>query len=760
MSPLKRASKRQLKIPRRQENEELNKQKNGKVEVKTYANVIVITECHKQLNTMPTKIDSNGNEVVVFDEVLVGEGSKRCRVGKPMVMDDVTTIMCKNGVGKVRYAKVLVEVSAQKPLPDDIEIIYKNGLDEVIYRKNVKVMYDWKPLIPNTQPPRTGNNKQVKSKEKQVTQFAYQPKKKDVNEGHGKSEGMEAQKKGVDKINVEKHNSQKQASPKKAWSVHGEILFAMRRYANKYNVLEMYNINKQGELNDMRNRELEELVNKGKANFVQSKKIIEEDDVCQDDSGSWNIRRLSTSDKRKEVKKYTGEKALSICTFIETNLKAKNLQRIGDSIFEDRDWIYNMKFCDKLCIIMLGWNSDVVNLNVIHCAKQSLLCKVDTTKGNTKLFCTFVYATNRGNEMRELRKDLELYKRIFRKEAWVMLGGMNVTLAPNGHSSGSSFMNGDINEFRDCINNIGMEDVKRAFKFSNFVADEEEFLPLNGDVFENVKLREKQKEYVAAMKDEEKLLYQKAEVKWISIGDRNNAYFHKVLKSRNHKCRINRNDDCGNKYEGDDVARQFVRHFQKFLGEEVQVKHMKNVNMLIKNKLFEAEANNMVRDVSNAEIKEAMFLINGNKAPGPDGFSSLHIQDNILSSQELLKGYERKEGPKRVAMKTDIQKSYNTVNWKFLESILYGFGFLKRMVDWIIKCGDPMSPYLFTLVMKILSLIVQEKVENRKEFKYHSGCRSMKLTHVCFADDLLMFCHVDMNYINVLKEAIEYFRAY
>ncbi|GKB10024.1 hypothetical protein Tco_0843947 [Tanacetum coccineum] len=65
----------------RQENEESNKepnkQENEKVRVKTYANVTVIGECDKQLNTIPTEIDSNGNEVVVFDEVFLAKESKR-----------------------------------------------------------------------------------------------------------------------------------------------------------------------------------------------------------------------------------------------------------------------------------------------------------------------------------------------------------------------------------------------------------------------------------------------------------------------------------------------------------------------------------------------------------------------------------------------------------------------------------------------------------------------------------------------------------
>nr|GEZ02797.1 polypyrimidine tract-binding protein homolog 3 [Tanacetum cinerariifolium]GEZ06515.1 polypyrimidine tract-binding protein homolog 3 [Tanacetum cinerariifolium] len=62
-----------ISLRTRQENEELNKkqnkQENIKVGVKTYANVTIIAECDKQLNTIHTEIDSNGNEVGVFVEV-------------------------------------------------------------------------------------------------------------------------------------------------------------------------------------------------------------------------------------------------------------------------------------------------------------------------------------------------------------------------------------------------------------------------------------------------------------------------------------------------------------------------------------------------------------------------------------------------------------------------------------------------------------------------------------------------------------------
>ena len=51
-----------------------------------------------------------------------------------------------------------------------------------------------------------------------------------------------------------------------------------------------------------------------------------------------------------------------------------------------------------------------------------------------------------------------------------------------------------------------------------------------------------------------------------------------------------------------------------------------------------------------------------------------------------MKGYSRKEGPKRVALKVDIQKAYDTVSWLFLERMLEAYGFHKIMVNWIIKC--------------------------------------------------------------------------
>ncbi|GJS10104.1 RNA-directed DNA polymerase, eukaryota, reverse transcriptase zinc-binding domain protein [Tanacetum coccineum] len=284
---------------------------------------------------------------------------------------------------------------------------------------------------------------------------------------------------------------------------------------------------------------------------------------------------------------------------------------------------------------------------------------------------------------------------------------------------------------------------KKSFKFANFVADKKEFLEvvenqwqeevegfymfrvakklkllkkhikklqwLNGDIF----ARKKEiavsilKEFHEALDDEEKFLSQKAKVDWPGEGDRNSAYFHKVVKRRNRNRVLSINNTVGDYVEGSKIAEEFT--------------------------LSKEEADAMITDVTDHEINLDMFSIDECKAPGPDGYiacfykkawsvigndlclaikeffksgrmlkeinSNLialipksafiqgrNIQDTILLTQELLKGYNRKGGTKRCALKIDIAKAYDTVSWNFLRNTLIKFGFHRRMVDWIYAC--------------------------------------------------------------------------
>nr|GEU69123.1 RNA-directed DNA polymerase, eukaryota, reverse transcriptase zinc-binding domain protein [Tanacetum cinerariifolium] len=73
---------------------------------------------------------------------------------------------------------------------------------------------------------------------------------------------------------------------------------------------------------------------------------------------------------------------------------------------------------------------------------------------------------------------------------------------------------------------------------------------------------------------------------------------------------------------------------------------------------------------------------------------------------------------------------------------------------------DPISSYLFTLVMEVLNLIIRKNIEENAELKYHYGCKKLEISHLCFADDLLVFCQRDCDSVRIMKKSLDEFNNY
>lgn len=128
------------------------------------------------------------------------------------------------------------------------------------------------------------------------------------------------------------------------------------------------------------------------------------------------------------------------------------------------------------------------------------------------------------------------------------------------------------------------------------------------------------KQYNEATKDEKIFLYQKARIEWLRDGDRNSAFFHKIIKGRLHINRVLKIcNEKGESFDGEDVANQFVEHFTKYLGNSCPVQELRDSNSLFQQKVSEEDALQIIKEVTDEEIKTSMFDIGDSKAPGPDG---------------------------------------------------------------------------------------------------------------------------------------------
>ncbi|GJQ89763.1 ulp1 protease family, C-terminal catalytic domain-containing protein [Tanacetum coccineum] len=73
------------------------------------------------------------------------------------------------------------------------------------------------------------------------------------------------------------------------------------------------------------------------------------------------------------------------------------------------------------------------------------------------------------------------------------------------------------------------------------------------------------------------------------------------------------------------------------------------------------------------------------------------------------------------------------------------------------KKRDLISPYLFTIVMEVLNLIIQRQIVQKGNFKYHSGCEEFKITNLYSANNLLILSNGDCESVKVIKLALEEF---
>ena len=84
-------------------------------------------------------------------------------------------------------------------------------------------------------------------------------------------------------------------------------------------------------------------------------------------------------------------------------------------------------------------------------------------------------------------------------------------------------------------------------------------------------------------------------------------------------------------------------------------------------------------------------------------------------------------------------------------------GYFKRARG--VRQGDPLSPYLFVIALNVL-LKLLDTAAGYKVFSYHPKCKKVRLTHLSFADDMLIFAKGDLDSIKGIKKILEKFYSF
>jgi hypothetical protein len=163
------------------------------------------------------------------------------------------------------------------------------------------------------------------------------------------------------------------------------------------------------------------------------------------------------------------------------------------------------------------------------------------------------------------------------------------------------------------------------------------------------------------------------------------------------------------------------------------------------------------------------------------------IQDNSIIAHELIHSMKKKKGKGGyIALKIDMEKAFDKMEWGFLIEVMQCFGFFDKWIKWINQCitttsfsillnggsygffhpqrglrqGDPLSPFLFIMGIEVLSRLLL-RAENTSQIH---GIRAVRgytpITHLMFADDLLLFTRSSHEELNAILNCLEIYQSW
>ncbi|KAL5556024.1 hypothetical protein UlMin_038260 [Ulmus minor] len=162
------------------------------------------------------------------------------------------------------------------------------------------------------------------------------------------------------------------------------------------------------------------------------------------------------------------------------------------------------------------------------------------------------------------------------------------------------------------------------------------------------------------------------------------------------------------------------------------------------------------------------------------------ITDNAIIGFESFHAIKRRKTKKNyLALKLDMAKAYDRVEWEFIQRMMTKLGFSDVWIKKIMACissvtysfqfngkrfghltpsrglrqGDPLSPYLFLLCGEGLSSLLHRYEQNEDLQGLRCGIKGPTISHLLFADDSLFFLEAKLTACAAVKEILKLYEA-
>uniref|UniRef100_A0A803Q2Q8 Reverse transcriptase domain-containing protein n=1 Tax=Cannabis sativa TaxID=3483 RepID=A0A803Q2Q8_CANSA len=198
------------------------------------------------------------------------------------------------------------------------------------------------------------------------------------------------------------------------------------------------------------------------------------------------------------------------------------------------------------------------------------------------------------------------------------------------------------------------------------------------------------------------------------------------------------------------VSEAFVEYYKELLGTRMEGRKRVKHRIITRGPVVNSQQVEMLtQKFTKEEVKQALFDIPGNKAPGSDGFSSFFYQDNWDFVGEDL--YEA------VTSFVETGKLLKEIKAIVL-TLVPKLKFPNTFKDFRpIACCNVLYKIATKLLCSRIKNIFPNLVSQNQGSFIRGRCTEIKLNHLAFADDVLLFCKGDFRSVHYLLQGLKLF---